>query len=85
MWQRRSPPQLEGRVLSRSTHGSTGALPSGEAGSSVAGHVLALEPSSVKRRGPESRDAWQLVVACPVFCLDLKPVCGGTRSIGYQH
>jgi hypothetical protein len=63
--------------------GSARALLNRKAGSDADGHVLAPEPSSVKRRGPELSDVWQLVVVCHVPCLVFKPVRGGTRSTGY--
>jgi hypothetical protein len=47
-----------GRAQSRETHGSTGALPCGEAGSRAEGHVAAPEPISTGRRGLELRDTW---------------------------
>jgi hypothetical protein len=43
-WQRRSPYEQGGRIQSRGTHGSTGALLSREAGSGAAGHMAAPEP-----------------------------------------
>jgi hypothetical protein len=44
-WQHRSPPEQGGRVPSRGTRDSVGALPSREAGSGAVGHVAASEPS----------------------------------------
>jgi hypothetical protein len=52
-WLHRSPPEQGGGVRSRGARGSTGTLPSREAGSGVAGHVAALEPSRAGRRDPE--------------------------------
>jgi hypothetical protein len=40
-----SPPPRRGEVRSRETRGSTGALPSREAGSRAVGHVAALKPT----------------------------------------
>jgi hypothetical protein len=56
-WQCQSPPQQEGGDRSRNTRDSVGALPSGEAESSVVRQVLASEHSSPKRQGLEPRDA----------------------------
>jgi hypothetical protein len=41
------------------THGSIGAPTLGEVESKAMGHVVALEPTSVGRRGPELRDTWR--------------------------
>jgi hypothetical protein len=40
----------------------------------------ASRPTSVGRYGPKLQFAWQRVDARPAPCLDLKLVCGGTRS-----
>jgi hypothetical protein len=65
------------------TCGSTGAHLSREARSGAAGHVEVPELTSIGRRGPELQGMWQRVDAYHTPCLDLKLVCGGTRSIGY--
>jgi hypothetical protein len=33
----------------------------------------------------EAMGTWSCVTACLAFCLDLKLVCGGTRSAGYRQ
>jgi hypothetical protein len=38
-WRHRSPPEHGGRIQSRGTRGSVGALPSREAESGIVGHV----------------------------------------------
>jgi hypothetical protein len=48
-WQHWSPSQWEGGIQSHGTRGSTGALLGREAKSGTAGHVVALEPSSLGR------------------------------------
>jgi hypothetical protein len=48
-WLRQSPPQRGVEVRSRGTHGNTGALLNGKAGSGAAGRVATSEPSSVGR------------------------------------
>jgi hypothetical protein len=55
-----------------------------EAGSGAIRHVAVPKPTSTGRRGSEPRDAWQLVVAHSVVCLDFMPVHGGTRSTRYR-
>jgi hypothetical protein len=59
MWQRRSPPEQGGRIRSRGTRGSAGALSSRKAGFGDAGHVPALEPFQVGRYDLEPWDTWQ--------------------------
>jgi hypothetical protein len=64
------------------TRGSIGAHLSNEVRSGAAGHMAALEPTSVERCGPNLQLAWQRVDARPAPCLDLELVCRGTRSSG---
>jgi hypothetical protein len=47
--------------------------------------VEVLELTLIGRRGPELQGIWQRVDARPTPCLDLKLVCGGTRSVGYRQ
>jgi hypothetical protein len=47
--------------------------------------MTALEPTSAGRRGPELQGTWQCVDARPTICLDLRLVCRGTQSVGYQQ
>jgi hypothetical protein len=51
----------------------------------AAGHVTALEPTSVVRCGLKLQLTWQRVDARPAPCLDLELVCGGTQSSGYRQ
>jgi hypothetical protein len=67
------------------THGSVRVHLSKEARSEAAGHVVALEPTFVERRGLKVQLTWQRVDARPAPCLDLEVVCGGTRSSRYRH
>jgi hypothetical protein len=83
VWQHRSPPEQGGGLWSHGTHGSTGAILCGEAGSGAAGRVAAPEPSSVGMWDLEPCDAWQHVDAHSALCLGLKLVRGGTWSTGY--
>jgi hypothetical protein len=59
MWQRQSPPEQGGRDRSCEACGSAGAVPSREAGSRAAGHVVAPRPSKAGRQGPKPRGTWQ--------------------------
>jgi hypothetical protein len=52
-------PSQKGRAQSRGTRGSTGAYLSKEARSGAEGHMIALELTSVRKRGPGPRDTWQ--------------------------
>jgi hypothetical protein len=52
-WQRRSAPQQGGEVQRHMTRGSAGAHLDRETRSRAAGHVAALEPTSVRRCGPK--------------------------------
>jgi hypothetical protein len=54
-------------------------------GSGATAHVAASEPFSPGRRVPEPRDTWWRTVARPTLFLDLKLVCGGTRSARYRQ
>jgi hypothetical protein len=63
------------------TRGGTGALLGREAGSRAVGHMT----THGSRQGSELWDTWQHMVARPTLCLGLMPVCGGTRSAGYQQ
>jgi hypothetical protein len=83
-WQCRSSPQQGDEVRGCGARGSAGAHLSREARSGATGHVAAPEPTSAGRRGPELQGTWQRVDARLTPCLDLKLVCGGTRSIGYR-
>jgi hypothetical protein len=74
-----------GGVQSRGMHGSVGALLNREARSRTDQYVAVQEPTSIGRRGLESRHTWRLVVACSIACLFFMLVCGGTRSIGYRQ
>jgi hypothetical protein len=54
--------------------------------SGAAGYMEVPELTSIGRRGLELlQGTRQRVDACPVSCLDLKLVCGGTRSVGYRQ
>jgi hypothetical protein len=53
IWQYRSPAQPGGEVQSHSTHGSVGAHLGWEVWSGAIGHMVAPEPTSTERRGPE--------------------------------
>jgi hypothetical protein len=52
-------PSQEGRTRSHGTRGSTGAHLSKEARSGAEGHMIALELTSARKRGPGPRDTWQ--------------------------
>jgi hypothetical protein len=52
------PSRQRGRVWSLGTRGSTGALPSREAGSRAIGLVAALEPTLAGRQGPVLQGTW---------------------------
>jgi hypothetical protein len=52
-WQYRSPAQPGGKVQSHSTRGSVRAHLGWEVWSGVIGHMIAPEPTSTERRGPE--------------------------------
>jgi hypothetical protein len=49
------------------------------------GRVVALESTSAGRCGPKVQLTWQRVDARHVPCLDLKLVCGDTRSSGCRQ
>jgi hypothetical protein len=44
-----------------------------------------VRPISTGRLGPMLQDTWQCMDARPAPCPDLKPVCGGTRSVRYRQ
>jgi hypothetical protein len=85
MCQHSSPPGQGGEVRGHWTRGSTGAHPNRGVRSGAARRVAVLEPISVGRLDSGLHNTWQCADACPAPRLDLKPVCGGTRSIGYQQ
>jgi hypothetical protein len=85
MWQHRSPPGQIGEVRGHGTRGSVGARLDRELRSGAVGCVIAPEPITTGRLGSRLQDTWQHVHARPAPCLDLKPVCGGIRSIGYRQ
>jgi hypothetical protein len=84
-WQHRSPPEQGGRVRCREARGSTRSCLSREAGFGAVGHVAASEPISIWRQGPELQNMWQCVDVRHSPYLDLKVICGGTRTVGYRH
>jgi hypothetical protein len=84
-WQRRSSTQQAGDARGHGTHGSTGAHLGGKARSGAAEHVKVPELTSIGRRGPELQGTWQRIDARHALCLDLKLVCGGTRSAWYRQ
>jgi hypothetical protein len=85
MWQRQSSTQQGGEAWGHGTCESTGAHLSRKARSETAGHVEVSELTWIGRRGPELQGMWQRVDARSASCLDLKLVCGGTRSTGYRQ
>jgi hypothetical protein len=74
----------EVRAQSRGTRDSTGAHLVKEARSGVEGHVVVPEPTSTGSCDLKLQLTWQRVDARSAPCLDLKLVCGGTRSSGYR-
>jgi hypothetical protein len=65
-----------GEVWSCGTRDNTGALLNIEVGFRAMERVVAPDPTSTGRRGPELRDTWRLVVACSTACLAFMPVRG---------
>jgi hypothetical protein len=59
------------------TRGGPGAAPGWAAGAGAAGHVTTPELPG--------KHVWQRVDTRSAPCLDLKLVCGGTRSSGYRQ
>jgi hypothetical protein len=84
-WQCWSSTQQGGEARGHGTRGSTGAHLGRKTRSEAAGHVEVSELTSIGRRGPELQGTWQRVDARPITCLDLKLICGGTRSAGYRQ
>jgi hypothetical protein len=84
-WQRRSSTQQGGEARGHVTRGSTGAHLSKEVRSGAVGHVVAPEPTSTERYGLKLQLAWKRVYARPAPCLNLKLLCGGTRSSGCRQ
>jgi hypothetical protein len=84
-WQCQSSTQQGGEAQGHETRGSTGAHLGRKARSEAAGHVEVLELTSIGRRGPELQGTWHRVDARHAPCLDLKLVCGDTRSAGYRQ
>jgi hypothetical protein len=74
MRHRWSPPRYVGEVRDRGERGSAGACLDREVRSRAAGRMTA----------PELQKTWQHLDVRPAPCLDLKTVCGCTRSAGYQ-
>jgi hypothetical protein len=85
MWHHRSLTQQGCEARGHGTRDSIGAHLSKEVMSGVTGHVVALEPTFVRRYGSKLQLTWQRVNAYPTPYLDLELICGGNRSSGCQQ